>query len=132
METDSEGENCDLMLAHPTTVCMTTLSTVQYSMREREQKAAFDAESFELLIDNCASMSITNKLKDFSNQPIQSTTKIVGINGTTQATSIGTVKWNIEDDADRVHELILPNTYYSPGARSRLLSPQHWAQQAEE
>jgi hypothetical protein len=43
-------------------------------------------------------------------------------------TKVGTVKWLIHDDKGRLHSIILPNTYYSPHAESRLLSPQHWAQ----
>ncbi len=41
---------------------------------------------------------------------------------------VGTVKWKIKDDNGKVHNFILPNTYYSPSVETRLLSPQHWAQ----
>ena len=43
---------------------------------------------------------------------------------------VGTVKWSIEDDEGKIHDIILPNTLYSAQARNRLLSPQHWSQQA--
>jgi hypothetical protein len=41
---------------------------------------------------------------------------------------VGTVKWRIQDDSGKVHNIILPHTYYSPSVETRLLSPQHWAQ----
>jgi hypothetical protein len=54
--------------------------------------------------------------------------RIRGFNGHTTQTKVGTVKWLIHDDEGRLHSIILPNTYYSPHAESRLLSPQHRAQ----
>jgi hypothetical protein len=119
------------VMAYPT-VCMAASTRTQHSMREKEQSVAFDAESFDLLIDNCASVSITNCLNDFTSPPLPSNTKIVGINGTTEVSLVGTVRWDIEDDLGRIHQIILPGKYYSASARSRLLSPQHWAQQAED
>jgi hypothetical protein len=41
---------------------------------------------------------------------------------------VGTVKWRVKDDNGKIHNIILPNTYYSPSVETRLLSPQHWAQ----
>jgi hypothetical protein len=41
---------------------------------------------------------------------------------------VGTVKWKIKDNNGKIHNFILPNTYYSSSVETRLLSPQHWAQ----
>jgi hypothetical protein len=41
---------------------------------------------------------------------------------------VGTVKWKIKDDKGKIHNFILPNTYYSSSVETRLLLPQHWAQ----
>jgi hypothetical protein len=98
------------VVAYPT-VCMAAPARTQGNLREKEQSIVFDAESFDLLIDNCASMSITNSLNDFISPPVPSNTKIVGINGTTEASLVGTVRWDIEDDLGRVHQIILPGTY---------------------
>ncbi len=46
----------------------------------------------------------------------------------TNSTMVGTVKWRVKDDNGKIHNIILPNTYYSPSVETRLLSPQHWAQ----
>jgi hypothetical protein len=34
---------------------------------------------------------------------------------------VGTVKWKIKDDKGKVHNFILPNTYYSSSVETRLL-----------
>jgi hypothetical protein len=57
--------------------------------------------------------------------------RIKGFNGNTTQTKVGTVRWRIHDDEGRIHCIQLPNTYYSPHAESRLLSPQHLAQIAK-
>ncbi len=82
-------------------------------------------------MDNCCSQSITNSLQDFIRPPKVSDMKIKGFNGHTTQTKEGTVRWRIHDDGGRIHNIILPNTYYSAHAESRLLSPQHWAQIAK-
>jgi hypothetical protein len=56
--------------------------------------------------------------------------KIKGFDGTTTTTKVGTVQWKIADDNGKMHKIKLPNTYYSEQAESRLLSPQHWVQSA--
>jgi len=56
-------------------------------------------------------------------------TKIKGYNGlSTKPLQIGTVKWPIRDDKGKIHQFILPNTYYAPDAETRLFSLQHWEQ----
>ncbi len=42
---------------------------------------------------------------------------------TIYGTMVGTVKWKIKDDNGKVHNFILPNTYYSSSVETRLLSP---------
>jgi hypothetical protein len=92
----------------------------------------FDTDSYDILVDNCCSQSITNSLQDFIKPPKISDMWIRGLNGQTiTQTKVGTVRWRIHDDAGRIHSILLPNTYYSPHAERRLLSPQHWAQIAK-
>jgi hypothetical protein len=75
--------------------------------KERKARMEFDTDSFDILIDNCCSHTLTNDINDYI---------------------VGTVKWKIKDDNGKVHNFILPNTYYSSSVETRLLSPQHWAQ----
>jgi hypothetical protein len=97
--------------------------------KRQARRLFFDTDSFPILVDNCCSKSITNNIKDFIDPPKNTLTKIKGYNGlSTKPLQIGTVKWPIRDDKGKVHQFILPNTYYAPDAETRLFSPQHWAQ----
>jgi hypothetical protein len=42
----------------------------------------------------------------------------------------GTLKFSIEDDEGRVHNIKIPNSLYLPKLRQCLLLPQHWTQEA--
>ncbi len=57
--------------------------------------------------------------------------RIRGFTGNTTQTKAETVIQRICDDDGMIHFIQLPNTYYSPHAESRLLSPQHLAQIAK-
>jgi hypothetical protein len=92
----------------------------------------FDTDSYELYVDNRASRCITNDLKDFIDTPVPADVKIYGTNGTSSGTLMGTVEWPIEDDTGRVHNIRIPRTIYSESNRSKLLSPQHWSQEASD
>ena len=81
----------------------------------------FDTDSYDILVDNCCSQSITNNLQDYIKPPKLSDMRIKGFNGTTTKTRVGTVRWRIHDDEGRIHCILLPNTYYSPHAESRLI-----------
>jgi hypothetical protein len=43
----------------------------------------------------------------------------------------GTLLWHREDDEGVVHDTRISGSYYIPGGKHRLISPQHWTQQAE-
>jgi GAG-pre-integrase domain len=113
---------------------------VAYSTEEKENFTSagnstvkFDSDSFPIRIDNCASRTITYDANDFvsgSMYPIEN--KVVhGFGGTTTTiTHVGTVRWRIMDDCGKVQEILIPESYYVPNGSSRLLSPQHWAQQS--
>jgi hypothetical protein len=42
--------------------------------------------------------------------------------------SIGTLQWEWEDDKGTIHTFLIPNSYFVPDGKVRLLSPQHWSQ----
>jgi hypothetical protein len=96
--------------------------------KERRLKMEFDTDSFDILIDNCCSHTLTNGINDYIEPPVKSSVRVRGYNGSTNSTMVGTVKWKIKDDKGKIHNFILPNTYYSSSVETRLLSPQHWAQ----
>ena len=47
-----------------------------------------------------------------------------------EITHTGTVKWRIEDDKGKIHNILIPNSFLVPQGSSRLLSPQHWSEEA--
>jgi len=96
--------------------------------KERRVRMEFDTDSFNILIDNCCSHTLINDINDYIEPPVKSSVRVRGYNGSTNSTMVGTVKWKIKDDNGKVHSFILPNTYYSSSVKTRLLSPQHWAQ----
>ena len=100
--------------------------------RNSPQRVPFDSDSQPLMFDDGASASITNDLQDFVTSPTAITCKVKGIAGSAKATYRGTVKWKIEDDNNIVHTFVIPNTYYIAVALTRILSPQHFAQQMQD
>jgi len=92
----------------------------------------FDSDSYPIMVDNCASASITNNLNDFIQPPRVSNKYIQGISGDVAALKVGTAAWPILDDQGCRHMIYLPDTYYAPNAPYRLLSPQHWSQIAKD
>jgi len=96
--------------------------------KERKVRMEFDTDSFDILIDNCCSHTLTNDINDYIEPPAKLSVRIRGYNGNTNSTKVETVKWKIKDDNGKIHNFILPNTYYSSSVETRLLSPPHWAQ----
>jgi hypothetical protein len=95
-------------------------------------KVQFDSDSKRILIDNCASYSISHDKEDFVGELKPVKRQIKGINGTLGDVQKGTIIWWIEDDYGCPHKKILPGSLYIPTSPSRLLSPQHWAQVAHD
>jgi hypothetical protein len=116
---------CNKCIALRTTAIIEAKSAMN---KERKVRMEFDTDSFDILIDNCCSHTLTNDINDYIEPPVKSSVRVRGYNGSANSTMVGTVKWKIKDDNDKVHNFILPNSYYSSSVETRLLSPQHWAQ----
>jgi hypothetical protein len=43
----------------------------------------------------------------------------------------GTLQWRLEDDEGVAHDIRISGSYYIPGGKHCLFSPQHWSQKAE-
>ena len=95
-------------------------------------KVRFDSDSKRILIDNCASYSISHDKEDFVGELKPVKRQIKGIGRTLGDVQKGTIIWWIEDDYGCPHKIILPGSLYIPTSPSRLLSPQHWAQVAHD
>ena len=83
------------------------------------------------MLDDGASACITNDKDDFIEPPKHVDHKVKGINGRAKATHRGTLKWHVDDNGF-VHIMVIKGAYFIPDAATRILSPQHLAQQADD
>ena len=97
----------------------------------RTRAKQFDSDSNVLMLADGASACITNCKEDFIEPPKCVDRKVKGIKGHTKATRRGTLKWYLEDDTGLVYVMIIRGTYLIPDVVTRILSPQHFAQQAD-
>ena len=75
----------------------------------------FDSDSHTLMLDDGASVCITNCMDDFIESP-----KRVDF------------KWYVEDDSGLEHIMVIKGAFLIPDAATRILSLQHLAQQADD
>ena len=92
----------------------------------------FDSDSQALVLDDGASACITNDKNNFVEPPKCVDRKVKGTKGHAKATHRGTIKWHLKDDNRLVHVMVIKGAYFIPDAATRILSPQHLAQQAED
>ena len=112
-------------------VILTGMTTTWNSPCSPSQ-GTFDSDAQALMLDDGASACITNDKGDFMEPPKWVDMKVKGIKGHANATHRGTIKWHIEDDQGLVHVMIIRGAYLIPDAPTRILSPQHLAQQADD
>jgi len=112
-----------------TAMAMTVLAMQANATIATERKAQFDTDSETIGIDNRCSGCISHVKDDFVGK-LRPTDRVVkGFAGTkTTNVQIGTLCWSWEDEMGRKHTFTIPNSYYVPDGRVRLLSPQHWSQ----
>ena len=94
--------------------------------------ARFDSDSKQITVDTGATLSLSHDRQDFIGKMTPLTRNVRGVSGNVNATHIGKVVWQIEDDNGQVHDIHISNVMYIPTASSRLLSPQHWAQESND
>ena len=118
-------------VASPPVINMTSTWSNQWSA-PRVHARQFDSDSYKLMLDDGASACITNCKNDFVEPPKRVDRKVKGIKGHADATHRGTLKWYLEDDTGLVHVILIQGAYLIPNATTRILSPQHFAQQAND
>ena len=94
----------------------------------------FDTDSYLIGVDNRTSFCMTNSAEDYVTAIRKAPNVFVrGVGGSLiSVNGVGTVKWCITDDEGMNHEFIIPNVYLIKDLDIRLLSPQHWAQAADD
>ena len=110
--------------------CMTCCLPTAKS--DKLRRLRFDTASFQIGIDNCASYCITNNKSHFISPPTKVNTKVRTFDGKCPVQFKGDVVWCIEDDMGRTHHFLIKGVYYMTTIPLCLLSPQHWAQQAQD
>ncbi len=99
-------------------------------MNKIERTSTIDTDSKTIGIDNSCSAYISGYAEDFQGLLEPTEQVIKGFGGTcTSKVLKGTAFLRIENDSGKIHDFKIPNSYFVPGYRVRLLSPQHWAQE---
>ena len=76
---------------------------------------------------------MTNDIRHFERfKPLKTNAIVGGIQGGLAIRGEGTFIFNIEDDEGKTHTIRIPNSLYVPELPMSLLSPQHWAQEAND
>ena len=103
------------------------------SKMHSEDTCKFDTDSKSLGIDNHASKCMSNDEKYFITAiTLLANMRVKGTVGFLKVIDKGTVKWKIENDEGKYHDIIIKNTLYIPGLSSCLLYPQQWYKQAKD
>ena len=114
---------------HVLSAALTSMTTT-WSSEQLAPSGTFDSDAQTLMLDDGASACITKDANDFIEPPKRVNRKVKEIKGHAQATHRGSLKWYIEYDHGLVHVLVITGVYLIPEAATRILSPQHLAQQA--
>jgi hypothetical protein len=112
--------------------CLTAVIAMKARQAHHDEAARFDTDAKAIRIDNCASYCISNDTRDFITPLKRINKKLKGLGGTLTEVYSGTIKWSIEDDTGVPHDIVIPNGLYVKDSPSKLLSPQHWAQTAQD
>jgi GAG-pre-integrase domain len=96
----------------------------------------WDTDSSRIRVDNCCTKSISNEITDFDPTTLVPVIDQF-IHGTVEGSGLpikqmGTIVWKILDDTGTPRHIRVPNSYFIPGTVSKLLSPQHWAQERRD
>ena len=101
--------------------------------RAQPLAARFDSNSFVIRVNNHASKCMSNRRQHFVGpiQPLPNK-RVQGVGGLLQVKGRGTIRWRIEDDGGRIHNVLIHGALYIPDLPICLLCPQHWSQQTND
>ena len=94
--------------------------------------STFDLDPAPIMLDDGTSVSTTKDCKDLLHKPSGIRCNLKGIVGSAHATLSGTIQWYLDDNQAHPHKFIITNTYYIATPPTRILSPQHYAQQIQD
>lgn len=113
-----------------TLLVMTVLAMQVNATVAAEREICFDTDSAAIGIDNRCSACISHCADNFEEGTLKQCDRVVKGFGGTRISNVqtGTLLWSWEDEYGIVTTFPIPNSYYVPDGKVRLLSPQHWAQ----
>lgn len=91
----------------------------------------FDSDSIPIRFDCHASRSMGFAADQFVGPVTPMRGKVKGI-GKTEITGVGTLQVSWEDDMGRSHTHLIKNSLLVPALKEIVVSPQHWAQSAQD
>ena len=93
---------------------------------------AFDVDSFDVAMDNCASRTMTFCKEDFISEIVPpDINHITGAGGAVAVKGMGDVEYFVTDDKGARHSLIIRDALYVPSVPFRLIAINQYAQQLE-
>ena len=97
--------------------------------QEQPRAMVFDSDFHAIGVDNHASRTMSNNINHFISALVTEPDMIVkGAGGNLKVMGSGTLRWRIEDNDGKIHQIICKDAIYVPNLHTCLLSPQHWAQ----
>ena len=112
---------------------MAVLAMASPNSLQRTEGSPYDSDSRLVGVDNRCSGCITHQRSDIPGTLKECNRVIKGFGGTRQFSIwTGTIHWTWDDDEGKPHTHVIPNSFYIPQGKVRLLSPQHWAQTSGE
>ena len=116
------------LLCHAALIAMSTAASTTAG-NSYTTCAPFDTDSRPAGIDNRCSGCISHDRNNFPGELRQCNRAIKVFGGERMfRVWIGTIQRHWDDDGV-THRMLIPNLFYIPDGKVRLLSPQHWAQQ---
>jgi hypothetical protein len=111
------------------TLAMSVRAMQADAKKDTERRVRFDLDSKWVGVDKRCSGCISHVRSDFVGILNDCNRVIKGFGGSrTTNVKVGTIRWKWEDDQGRQHSFDIPNSFYVPDGKLRLLSPQHWSQ----
>ena len=98
-----------------------------------DETLKFDDGGVEFGADNCATHHIcADKTLFVGDVTLLDGVGVRGINGTSMAKEIGTIKFEMKDDDGKSHTITLENVLYLPEASKNLISISQWSEQKKD
>ena len=102
--------------------------------QDKSFKCNFDTDGFMIGVDTLCSRTMSGCKTHFRSLRDPTTVdQVQGIGDSSmKIEGIGTFFFSLHDDDGKYHTFEVPNSLYVPGIKLPLLSPQHWAKEADD